>query len=116
MPAQCRVEIDFAQNPEDGHGNVCCDHNVIGPGIEGSPDILVNKKKALRQGDPGIHTEEKCGHKDEFIVKGGSSTVYFNDRPAARLGDATMHCGGPGTLIMGSENVFVGGADISPND
>jgi uncharacterized Zn-binding protein involved in type VI secretion len=35
--------------------------------------------------------------------------VFINNIPAHRLGDTTQHCGGVGTLIIGSLNVIVGG-------
>lgn len=106
MPPQSRVN-DNAQNPADAHGCPACPHPVIGPGIVGSPDILVNGLQPLRVGDPGVHAA--CCGPNSWVVAMGSSTVFFNNIPAARLGDMTTHCGGVGKLIMGSPDVIVGG-------
>lgn len=106
MPPQSRV-TDNAFNPADAHGCPACPHPVIGPGIMGSPDILVNGLQPLRIGDPGVHAA--CCGPNTWVVAMGSSSVYFNNIPAARLGDMTAHCGGVGSLVMGSPDVIVGG-------
>jgi uncharacterized protein (DUF2345 family) len=54
------------------------------------------------------------------LATAGSSTVLINGRPAHRLGDATAHCGGSGTLINGSSDVIIGddtfqGAALPPS-
>jgi len=62
---------------------------------------------ALRVGDPGTHAA--CCGPNSWSAAKGSGTVYINNIPAHRLGDTTTHCGGVGTLIVGSPNVIVGG-------
>ena len=62
---------------------------------------------ALRIGDPGIHAA--CCGPNIWNATGGSGTVYINNIPAHRVGDATTHCGGVGQLIGGSPTVIVGG-------
>ncbi|MDG1481479.1 MAG: PAAR domain-containing protein [Myxococcota bacterium] len=79
---------------------------MTGPGTVGSPNILVNGLSPLRVGDPGIHSG--CCGPNTWVVAQGSTTVSFNDVPVARLGDQTTHCGGTGTLIVGSSNVIIG--------
>jgi len=106
MPPQSRV-TDNAHVPADSHGKPCCAHPCTGPGTNGSTNILVNGLSPLRIGDPGIHSA--CCGGNSWVVAAGSSSVYFNDIPAARLGDMTTHCGGVGSLIQGSNDVIVGG-------
>ena len=105
MPPQSRVG-DKAMNPADAHGCPVCPHAVIGPGVVGSPNILVNDQPPLRVGDPGLHAA--CCGPNSWVVAAGSGTVFFNGLPASRLGDVTAHCGGVGTLIEGSGNVHTG--------
>ena len=106
MPPQGRVS-DLAQSKADAHGCLGCPHPVVGPGIQGSPDVMVNGLPALRVGDPGIHMA-CCGPNMWNALK-GSGTVFINGIPAHRKGDTTMHCGGVGELTMGSPDVDVGG-------
>jgi uncharacterized Zn-binding protein involved in type VI secretion len=105
MPPQGRLG-DQAQNPADVHGCPACPHTVVGPAIQGSPDIEVNDRPALRVTDPGMHAA-CCGPNTWNAMK-GSPTVFFNNLPAHRLGDMTKHCGGVGELIEGSQDVIVG--------
>jgi len=106
MPPQGRVS-DLAQAPADAHGCLACPHLVVGPGIQGSPDVLVNSLPALRVGDPGIHAP--CCDGNTWNAQMGSKTVFINGMGAHRMGDMTKHCGGVGQLITGSPNVLVGG-------
>ena len=72
------------------------------PANKGSPDVHLNDKPALRQGDELVaHGPDQ--HKGK--VKKGSSTVTFNDMPAARVGDP-VDCGGE--MKTGSADVFIG--------
>ena len=106
MPPQSRVGDD-AHCPADSHGKPCCSHSVKGPGVKGSTNILVNGKEPLRIGDPGVHSA--CCGPNTWKVAAGSSSVFFNNIPAARFKNKTVHCGGVGTLIQGSDNVITGG-------
>ena len=106
MPPQGRLK-DNARCPGDSHGAPCCAHDVVGPAVDGSPDVLVNGLKALRIGDPGVHSS--CCGPNTWIAAEGSQTVYINGIQAHRLGDQTTHCGGTGALIVGSDDVIVGG-------
>ncbi len=105
MPEQGRLG-DKAKNDADAHGCPGCPHVVIGPAIQGSPDVLVNDKPALRLTDPGLHAA-CCGPNTWQAIQ-GSATVFFNNLPAHRKGDQTQHCGGVGKLIEGSSDVIVG--------
>jgi len=106
MPPQGRLG-DKSQAPVDAHGCPSCPHSVVGPAVQGSPDVQVNNRPALRLGDMGIHAP-CCGPNIWTAIK-GSSTVLINNRLAHRMGDTDQHCGGVGFLIEGSPNVIVGG-------
>lgn len=106
MPAQGRLG-DKAKCDADAHNCPGCAHTVVGPAVVGSSDVNVNKQPALRLQDTGTHAA-CCGAATWFAAK-GSSTVFINGKPAHRKGDETIHCGGKGTLIEGSNNVMVGG-------
>ena len=97
---------DKSQASGDAHGCVACPHTVIGPAVQGSPDVLVNYRPALRVGDMGIHAP--CCGPNIWTATEGSGTVLINNRPAHRQGDKDQHCGASGTLIEGSPDVMVG--------
>jgi uncharacterized Zn-binding protein involved in type VI secretion len=80
---------------------------VIGPAVQGSPDVMVNSRPALRLGDQGIHAA--CCGPNLWNPIVGSTTVMINGMPAVRLGDSTQGCGGTGAMIEGSPDVMVGG-------
>ena len=96
---------DQANCPADSHGGRCCSHNVTGPATQGSPDVFIDGKPALRVGDSGEHSA--CCGSNTWVTAEGSSKVLINDIPAVRLGDATSHCGGAGKMIEGSTTVFI---------
>lgn len=106
MPPQARLG-DKANCPADAHGCPACPHPVTGPAIQGSPDVVVNGKPAIRVGDQGVHAA--CCAANMWKAAAGSGTVFVNNIPAHRLGDQTQHCGGSGTMIEGSDNVMTGG-------
>ncbi|MFX0198775.1 MAG: PAAR domain-containing protein [Candidatus Hodarchaeota archaeon] len=106
MPPQGRLG-DKSQASADAHGCPACPHPVIGPAVQGSPDVLVNFLPALRVGDMGIHAA--CCGPNTWTASEGSSTVLINNKPAHRMGDKDQHCGTSGKLIEGSPDVIVGG-------
>jgi len=106
MPEQCRVGHQ-SENPSDSHGCPGCSHPVVGPAIEGSPNVNVNTMPALRKSDPGVHSS--CCGPNTWNTNACSSTVFVNGKGAVRNGDATIHCGGTGKMIEGSANVSTGG-------
>ena len=106
MPPQSRVGDD-ALCPSDSHGEICCSHKVRGPGVQGSPDVLADGQPVLRIGDPGVHSG--CCGPNKWQLTGGSGTVFFNGIAASRVGDSTAHCGGKGSLVVGSSTVITGG-------
>lgn len=105
MPFVSRVG-DFALNPADVHGKPCCPHPVSGPGISGSPDVLIENSAPLRIGDPGVHMA--CCGPNVWVCATGSGTVYVNNIGVSRVGDITAHCGGVGALIHGAGTVDCG--------
>lgn len=106
MPGQGRLG-DKSEAKVDAHGCPACPHNVNGPAVTGSADVLVNNKPALRLGDQGIHAA--CCGPNMWVAVTGSLTVLINYRPAHRKDDLDLHCGGPGKLTEGSDDVLVGG-------
>jgi uncharacterized Zn-binding protein involved in type VI secretion len=106
MPAQARLG-DRSQVPSDSHGCLSCAHSCIGPSTQGSPNVNVNGKPAIRVGDPGIHSS--CCGPNTWIAKAGSGTVMINNKAAHRLNDQVQHCGGMGQTMEGSPNVITGG-------
>jgi uncharacterized Zn-binding protein involved in type VI secretion len=106
MPGQGRLG-DKANVSADAHGCPGCPHPGTGPAIAGSPNVNVNGRPALREGDVGIHAI--CCGANMWSAKKGSSTVFINGKAAHRQNDATKHCGGDGQLTEGSSDVLVGG-------
>jgi uncharacterized Zn-binding protein involved in type VI secretion len=106
VPGQGRLG-DKASVPLDTHGCLACPHpGISGPAIQGSPDVNVNRRPALRVDDPGIHAG--CCGANTWTAAAGSATVFINGKGAHRMGDQTRHCGGMGQLAEGSPNVIVG--------
>ena len=93
MPGQCRVG-DASNVPVDAHGCPACPHPAVGPAIQGSPDVLVNKLPAVRVGDKGVHAA--CCNTNQWTAQAGSATVFINNKKAHRMGDSDTHCGGTG--------------------
>ncbi len=106
MPAQSRLG-DKSQVPADAHGCPACPHPAIGPAVAGSPNVNVNKRAALRVGDPGVHAA--CCGPNTWTAAKGSGTVFINKKAAHRLGDKDTHCGGSGQMVEGSGDVITGG-------
>jgi uncharacterized Zn-binding protein involved in type VI secretion len=104
---------DKANVALDAHGCPACPHPGIGPAIQGSPDVNVNRRPALRVDDPGVHAA--CCGKNTWTATKGSLTVFINGKGAHRMGDETRHCGGIGQLVEGSPNVIVGDTTTSPS-
>jgi len=106
MPPQARLG-DKSHVPADSHGCPACSHSAEGPAVQGSPDVFVNGRPAVRVGDKGVHSA--CCGSNTWTAAAGSSTVMINNKPAHRKGDQCAHCGGNGKTIEGSENVMTGG-------
>ena len=95
MPGQCR-NGDRAEGI-DSHRCSSCPHEVSGPATQGSADVIVNGKPAVRKGDGGVHSA--CCGGNTWTAQGSSDTVTINGKQAFRLMDATNHCGGTGMLV-----------------
>jgi hypothetical protein len=106
MPAQGRVS-DLAKCDQDAHGCPACPHPVIGPLFMGSPDVFVNSLPAGRETDMGLHAA--CCGPNMWMANAGSPDVFINSLAAYRKDDESKHCGGSGTLQMGSPNVITNG-------
>lgn len=108
MPAAAR-RTDISMNPSDSHGAPCCSHGVEGPAQTGSANVFVEGQPLLRARgvDNGVHSG--CCGPNTWVTMQGSTSVTVNDIPVVRVGDATTHCGGTGSLITGAQTVLVGG-------
>ncbi len=89
-------------------GDSCTGHDGCGSTllIECSPNVNINGKGAGRLGDS--YAAHGCivhpSHQDKIAA--GSSMVFINGLPAARIGDAVSI---GGSVRDGSNNVFIGG-------
>jgi uncharacterized Zn-binding protein involved in type VI secretion len=97
---------DKSMVPTDSHGCPACPHPCIGPAIQGSADVLVNNRPAVRVGDKGVHAP--CCGSNMWEAAKGSTSVEINGKGAHRLLDKDEHCGGNGMMIEGSPDVIVG--------
>ncbi len=91
-------------------GDIGTDHDGFPPTpiIEGSQDIIIDNKPAARVGDKlAPHAKPGSPPHDRSIAT-GSSTVFFNGKPAALTG-SEVGCGG---VIIGGSSVFIG--DLAP--
>lgn len=88
-------------------GDLCTGHDDCSgrPAKEGSPDVSLNDKPALRVHDQLVPhgCAEHRSHPGK--VSEGSKSVTINDRPAARIGDP-VDCGS--RMKTGSADVFIG--------
>jgi uncharacterized Zn-binding protein involved in type VI secretion len=88
-------------------GDIGSGHGCFPPSsaIEGSPDVFINGKLAVRVGDAfAAHGCGKCAPHGRNAAQ-GSATVNINGKPSVRVGDA-INCGG--SAATGSGNVFIG--------
>ena len=104
--AQAGRKGDQAHCPSDSHGCPKCPHDVQGPAVEGSSDVEINGRDALRVGDRGAHGS--CCGPNQWQAVGGAPGVFINGQKAHRVGDHVAHCGGDGVLETGSGNVLIG--------
>ncbi|QUS59147.1 PAAR domain-containing protein [Pseudovibrio brasiliensis] len=90
-----------------GSGHGC--HFPPTPAIAGSPNILINNRLAVRQGDAyAPHPCPVCPSPPHGrSLASGSPTVLFNNKQAGRQGDP-IDCGGADST--GSGDVLIGGA------
>lgn len=87
-------------------GDTCTGHGCYPPraSVEGSDNVFINGKGVHCQGHGwAAHT---CGDSThDGTCSGGSSTVYANGKPIARVGDG-ISCGS--AVAVGSPDVFAG--------
>ena len=113
MPGQARLG-DMASVDQDAHGCPACPHPGKGPIVTGSANVNVNGLPAARADSTDLGIHAVCCGPNIFACEKGSSTVYINDKPAARDTDKTKHCGASGKIIEGSPDVLIDdGADAS---
>lgn len=88
-------------------GDQCTGHGCFGPrpNDQASPNVFVNGLGVHRVGDHWV--THCCGPAcHDSIMETGSSTVFINGKPAARIGDMVA-CGS--ASAQGSPNTFFGG-------
>ena len=88
-------------------GDIGSGHGCFPPSnaIEGSGDVFINGKPAVRVGDAyAAHGCGKCAPHGRNASQ-GSATVNINGKPSVRVGDG-INCGG--SAATGSGNVFIG--------
>jgi uncharacterized Zn-binding protein involved in type VI secretion len=110
MAKQAARITDIAEIKNDGCGCKSCVHHCIGPIVSGSENVYVNELKAARATDTDTGQHSGCCGSGIYTCTVGSSTVFVNGKPFARLGDLTTHCGGVGEIIQTPGcTVIVGG-------
>lgn len=85
--------------------------HVTGMLTEGSPNVYVNSRKAIRAHLSLGKCDEHSGSPKR--VAEGSIKIYINNYPAARLGDK-LTCSAE--IFAGSPNVFFGGAKVQTDE
>jgi len=75
-----------------------------GPILKGSPNVLINKQQAARQGD-SAHCLTATDQ-----IKQGTNNITINGKPAAKLNDKMKH---GGIISSGSPNVIIGERETS---
>lgn len=85
--------------------------HVTGTLKEGSPDVFVNSRKAIRAHLSLGECDEHSGTPQR--VAEGSIKVYINNYPAARISDR-LTCSAE--IFKGSANVFIGGAKVQTDE
>ncbi|SAI37221.1 Uncharacterized conserved protein [Bordetella ansorpii] len=96
MPAAAR--LDDQASDHDGAPPTPC--------IGASPDVSIDGKPAVREGDPFASHARPNEADHARALATGSSSVFINGKAAGRIGDP-ISCGGQ--IAEGSETVFIGG-------
>ena len=101
--------------PADVHIGPYGPMQVIGPILQGSPNVFINGLPASRVGDIGMHTI--CIGPNSFTVSSGDNEVLIDGKPAAMFESSqTQHCGGTGHILGAHQNFFVNtNADVTLN-
>ena len=106
MPGGARM-TDIHYNPHDWCGCLKCPHEVYGTFQWTANDTFFDALGAARgdQIDGGTHTY-CCG---PMLWKSlvSSPDTFVNGVGSVRLGDQTICCGGYGTIITSSGDVFI---------
>lgn len=90
-----------------GDNHVCPMVTGVVPHVGGPILPLPIVSKVLIAGMPAatVGTMCTCTGPPDSILK-GSATVFIEGKPAARMGDMTVH---GGTIVMGAPTVLIGG-------
>lgn len=92
-------------------GDICTGHGCWPPRpcVSASPNVITNGRGTHRRGDSWASHCKPCGKCScchGSVLAMGSSTVFANGRPVARIGDPVA-CGS--LAATGSPNVIAGG-------
>ena len=81
----------------------------LGPGL-GSPNVMIGKKPAWRATADIHNCPLATGVVPHVggVVALGSVTVFINNLPAVRQGDAIVEGGSPNTIVSGELTVLIG--------
>ena len=104
MPGAVRLG-DIALVVGDAHACSICPHVASGPAIDGSNDVFINSKNAVRKEDRGMHAV--CCGNNTYIANEGSDNVFVNGKPLVRMFDQSKHCDkAKGMFITASPTVW----------
>ena len=86
-------------------GDFCTGHKCYPPrpNDQASDNVIVNNKGVHRETDHWV--EHCCGSCHDSTTAKGSSTVFVNNKPVARIGDP-IKCGS--VIAQGSPDTFIG--------
>lgn len=74
---------------------------------QGSSKVFADGKPVARAQDQG-HSDLCCAGIGTIVLMSPPGKVFIDGRPAAAMGDTTMHCGmAPGSIAVGSMKVSI---------
>lgn len=96
-------------------GDKCSGHGDFKPreAIQGSPDVFINNRPALRKGDKWAIHSSGSSHDGQLMT--GSSSVFVNNKPLGRIDDQIGPFPCLSKVASGSPNVFVGESGFGSN-
>jgi hypothetical protein len=111
MAGAVRVKLsDIAVGPRHNHGRCPrCKHTVVGPPITGASQTFIDRCRAVRIGDHGVHA--LCCGLNHWIALQNlvDHQVNVEGSPIFCTGDITLHCFiSLGMQVRGSKDVRVG--------
>lgn len=93
--------------------STCTSCAALAPAARAADDVQTNGLGALRLGDGGKYPQCCTKPAVPWVATAGAATVLINNEPATAMTLTTTHLGGRGALLVGSGDVFVGGALVT---